>query len=344
MPLAAALMVVAAGCASNPGLGTQAGLAVDTARMRSELSMMAADSMRGRFTGTVEAGQVAQAIADELASLGLEPAGDSGFFQRVPIQVTRRSDGRPRYDFYPSIRALRLLPPEQQLVAVNVVARLPGTDSMSRHVVIVGAHYDHLGVRRPINGDSIYNGADDATGAVGALEIARSLARGPGLKRSVVFLFTAGEALQFLGARLYAEYPVAPFIETVGALWLENIGRPDPFLGPGVAWLTGPDRTDLGRLLDDADLDLALEPDPRPQQQVYLRTESVVLAQRGVPAHTLSSFGFHSDWHQPSDEIATIDFAHMAQVVQTAIQVVRYLGTGTPPQFYQGAQPRRTDF
>ena len=338
-------VLAASGCGSSgrpAGVITAAG--VDTARLRAGMSVLAADSLQGRFTGSEGAAAAARYIAGELERLGLEPVGDSGYFQRVPIQVTKRSDGRRRFNSYPSVRAWRLLPPEQQLMAVNVVARLPGADSTNIETVLVGAHYDHLGIRRPVDGDSIYNGADDATGAIGALEIARILATGPGLKRSVVFLFTAGEAIGFIGARYYVEYPVAPLDETVAALWLENIGRPDPLVGPGVAWITGSDRTNLGRLLEDAGIDVEVEPDPRPERDVYLLTESVVLGRRGVPAHTLSSFGFHDDWHEPSDEIETIDFDHFGQVVRSAIVIVRYLATGVPPQWYRGGRPDRADF
>ncbi len=338
-------VLATAGCGSSrqPSTGVAAA-GVDTARLRAAMSVLAADSLQGRFTGSAGAAAAARYIAGELERLGLEPAGDSGYFQRVPIQVTKRADGRRRFSFYPSVRAWGLLPPEQQLMAVNVVARLPGADSTNLETVVVGAHYDHLGIRRPIDGDSIYNGADDASGAVGALEIARVLAAGPGLKRSVVFLFSAGEAIGFIGTHYYAEYPAAPLGETVAALWLENIGRPDPLVGLGVAWITGSDRTNLGRLLEDAEIDIEVEPDPRPEQGVYLLTESIVLARRGVPAHTLSSFGFHDDWHEPSDEIETINFAHFGQVVTSAIVIVRYLATGTPPQWYRGGQPERSDF
>lgn len=338
-------VLAASGCGSSrqPSVAVAAA-GVDTARLRADMSVLAADSLQGRFTGSEGAAAAARYIAGELERLGLEPVGDSGYFQLVPIQVTKRGDGRSRFESYPSVRAWRLLPPEQQLMAVNVVARLPGADSTNIETVLVGAHYDHLGIRRPIDGDSIYNGADDATGAVGALEIARVLATGPGLKRSVVFLFTAGEAIGFIGTRYYVEYPVAPLDETVAALWLENIGRPDPLVEPGVAWITGSDRTNLGRLLEEADLDIAVVPDPRPEQRVYLLTESVRLAERGVPAHTLSSFGFHDDWHEPSDEIETLDFAHFGQVVTSAVEIVRYLATGEPPMWYRGGRPARSDF
>ena len=343
LPVLGAFLAVS-GCGSSRQPAAIATVGVDTARLRAGMSVLAADSLQGRFTGSEGAATAARYIAGELERLGLEPAGDSGYFQRVPIQVTKRSDGRRRFESYPSVRAWRLLPPERQLMAANVVARLPGADSTNYETVVVGAHYDHLGIRRPIDGDSIYNGADDATGAIGALEIARVLATGPGLKRSVVFLFSTGEAIGFLGTRYYVEYPSAPLGETVAALWLENIGRPDPFVEPGVAWITGDDRTDLGRLLEDADLDIEVEPDPRPEQQLYLRTESVVLAERGVPAHTLSSFGLHDDWHEPSDEIETIDFDHFGQVVATAIEIVRYLATGVPPMWYRGGRPTHSDF
>ena len=317
-----------------------AAVGIDTSSLRTTMSVLADDSLEGRFTGGPGASQAASYIAGELERLGLQPAGDSGFFQRVPIHVTRRQDGRERFDAYPSMRAWDMLPPEQQLLAVNVVALLPGSDTTSDETVVVGAHYDHLGIRRPINGDSIYNGADDASGAVAVLEIARQLAGGPELKRGVVFLFTAGEAIGFIGTRYYAENPVRPLRRTVAALWIENIGRPDPFIDYGKAWITGSDRTDLGQLLDEAEIDV--EPDPRPELNIYSATESVVLAQYSVPAHALSSFSFHDDWHQPSDEIEQIDFVHMAQVTATAVQVVRYLATGVPPGWYPGARPART--
>jgi hypothetical protein len=339
------VVLAAAGCSSSGQPDTVvAPTGVDTAKLRATMSVLAADSLQGRFTGSEGAAAAARYIADELERLGLEPTGDSGYFQRVPIQVTKRADGRPRFNFYPSVRAWGLLPPDQQLMAVNVVARLPGADTTNSETVVVGAHYDHLGIRRSVDGDSIYNGADDASGAAGALEIARVLAAGPGLKRSVVFLFSSGEAIGFIGTRYYVEYPVAPLDETVAALWLENIGRPDPLVGPGVAWITGSDRTNIGRLFEDAEIDIEVEPDPRPEQRVYLRTESVVLAERAVPAHTLSSFGFHDDWHEPSDEIETINFAHFGQVVTSAIVIVRYLATGVPPQWYRGGRPEPSDF
>lgn len=338
------VVLATSGCGSTTQPATRvASAGVDISQLRASVSLLASDSLHGRFTGSEGAAGAARYLAGELERMGLEPAGDSGYFQRVPIQVTRRSDGRQRFNFYPSVRAWQLLPPEQQLMAVNVVARLPGSDSTNSETVLVGAHYDHLGIRRPVDGDSIYNGADDATGAAGALEIARALATGPGLRRSVVFLFSAGEAIGFIGTRYYVEYPAAPLGETVAALWLENIGRPDPLVGPGAAWITGSDRTNLGVLLEDAEIDIDVEPDPRPEQRVYLRTESVVLAERGVPAHTLSSFGFHGDWHEPSDEIETLNFTHFGQVVTSAVEIVRYLATGVPPQWYRGGRPTRSD-
>ena len=82
---------------------------------------------------------------------------------------------------------------------VNVVGILPGSDPELRdEAIVIGAHHDHMGVGEPVDGDSIYNGADDdASGVVAVLEIARALARGPAPRRTVVCLFSTAEEVQY---------------------------------------------------------------------------------------------------------------------------------------------------
>ncbi len=321
----------------------RAPVAVNRADLVATVATLSHDSMAGRFTGSPEAAQAASYLAGKLAEYGFEPAGDSGFYQRVPLKVVELPDGRLRYDYYPSLRALRQLPADQQLVGLNVVARLPGSDQELAQAIVIEAYYDHLGVRRPINGDSIYNGADgNASGVSVALEIARDLASGQRPRRTVVVLFTVGEKLDFAGARFYAEQPAAPLQATAAALSLELVGRPDPELEPGQLWLAGEDRTTLWDIIDDAGVDLEL--DPRPDLDFFSRMESVILAQRGVPSHTLSSYGMHGDYSMPSDEAGGLDYDHLAQVAETSIRVARVLANGPRPMFYPGSRPRRTDF
>lgn len=276
------------------------------------LSVLAADSMEGRGMGTPGAARAARYIAGVLQKSGVPPAGDSGYFQRIA--------------------------PHE----VNVAALLPGRDSaVNGQVILVDAHFDHLGIGRPVNGDSIYNGADDdASGVVAVLEIARALANDPP-RRSVLFLLTTGEERGLVGTRWFLKHPLVPLDSIVANLEIEMIGRPDGLLGPGRAWLTGYDRSTMGAIFHAAGLDIA--PDPRPLQRFFQRSDNIAFARRGIPAHTLSSFGLHGDYHRPSDEFDRIDLPHFTSVIQTAIAAVKLLAnTDTLPAWKPGGQPAPT--
>ncbi len=297
-------------------------------QLRDWLSVIAADSLQGRGTGTAGAAKAARLIAEAMQEMGLRPAGDSGFYQRVPL--VRTDTGLTLADSVAS----------GELTDVNVVGVLPGADSVLRHeAVIVGAHYDHVGVGVPIAGDSIYNGADDdGSGVIAALAIGRALASGPPPKRTIIFLLTTGEEVGLLGTRWYVAHPVVPLEHTVADLQIEMIGRPDPLVGgPGLAWLTGYERSTMGDMVKRAGLPIA--PDPRPAQRFFERSDNIAFARLGIPAHTLSSYGMHADYHTPSDEVSRIDFRHMARVVEAAGRLVRLLADGPKPEWQPGGKP-----
>jgi Zn-dependent M28 family amino/carboxypeptidase len=224
-----------------------------------------------------------------------------------------------------------------------VVGILPGSDSvLGRETVIVGAHYDHLGIGPAVAGDSIYNGADDdGSGVIATLAIARALTSGPPLKRTVLFLLTTGEEVGLLGTRWYVAHPIVPLDQTVADLQIEMIGRPDPLVGgPGIGWLTGYERSTMGDIAKRAGLPIA--PDPRPLQRFFERSDNIAFAMLGIPAHTISSYGMHTDYHAPSDEVAKIDFPHMARVVEATARLVRLLAEGPNPEWHPGGRPQGT--
>src|SRR5690606_26102681 len=107
--------------------------------------------------------------------------------------------------------------------------------------------------------------------------------------------------------------------------------------GPGRAWLTGYERSSLGPELARGGIPVI--PDPRPDQQFFLRSDNIAFACRGIPAHTLSSFGLHADYHGPDDEVERIDFAHLAGVVEATVAAVRLLATGDPPTWNGSGDP-----
>ena len=302
------------------------------------MSVLAADSLEGRRAGSEGSRIAARLIAGQFEAAGLEAAGDSGFFQRVPLRVESRPSGRSRIRSLPSWSEYDSLPATERVVEANVIGVLPGSDPDLRgEYVLVTAHFDHVGIGRPVDSASIYNGADDdASGVVGLIEIARALSAAPP-RRTVVFAAMAGEELGLLGTRWYIGHPAVPLASTVAALNLEMIGRPDTAIGPGRLWLTGYDRSTMGASLADAGI--AIDPDPRPGQSFYERSDNIAFARIGIPAHTLSSFGLHDDYHSPDDEVERIDFGHLETVIGVAKEAVRILADGPAIEWIPGRQP-----
>ena len=304
--------------------------------VREIVGALAADSMEGRRSGTPGSARAARFLAERMRSYGLEPAGDSGFFQRVPYEVVMGPEGE----------TLRLPGAKGADSAVvervhdyNLIGLVRGSDPAIRdEAVVLGAHFDHVGIRKPVEGDSIYNGADDdASGVAVVLAAARALAKAPP-RRSVIFLLTSGEEFGVLGTQWYLDRPAVPLSRTIADLQVEMVGRPDSLAGgPGKLWLTGYERSTMGESFTTAGLPIVA--DPRPAFKFFERSDNIVFAMRGIPAHTLSSFGLHSDYHQPSDEVERVDFAHLAQAADVVVRATRLLADGLAPAWRSGGRP-----
>ena len=312
--------------------------------VRRLLTALADDSLEGRATGTQGSARAAALIANEMRAAGLEPAGDSGYFQRVPVSVLprRMRDGSlgQALSLLPSLSDLDTIPAAQRRTAVNVIGILRGTDPVLKDsVVLIDAHYDHLGIGRPVQGDSIFNGADDdASGTVAVLEIAKAMARGPAPRRTVIFAATTGEEVGLLGTRWYVLHPVVPLARMTANLEIEMIGRPDSLAGgEGRAWLTGFDRSSMGKVFTEAGLPIGR--DLRPEQGFFARSDNIAFANAGIPAHTLSTFNLHRDYHQLTDDASRIDFPHMTAVIRAAAAATRLLADGPAPRWYPGGRP-----
>lgn len=315
-------------------------------RLREMVGVLAADSMEGRLTGTRGAVMAADFIALKLESLGLEPAFPTGFLQPVPLARVRDAQGRERLVLAEE-GALEDLDVVETLADVNVGALFRGLDPVrSEEAVVVGAHFDHLGIRAPApgtaaeaEGDSIFNGADDdASGVAAVLEIARDFALQGPADRTIVFLLTTGEEMGMLGTRWYVAHPAVPLDRTVADLQVEMIGRPDSLAGGyGKAWLTGFERSTVGEEL--ASGGLSIVPDPRPEGRFFFRSDNIAFAREGIPAHTVSTYDMYDDYHTPEDEVGKIDFSHMAAVVESLGAGVRLLADGPTPRWNEGGRP-----
>ena len=223
----------------------------------------------------------------------------------------------------------------------NAVGKLTGSNPrLASEIVLLSAHLDHLGVRENAPGaDKIYNGADDdASGCVAVLELARVLADGLRPKRTVYFTFFGSEEAGGFGAQYFVNNLPFPKDKLAANLEFEMIGRPDAKVKPDELWLTGYDRSNLGPEL--ARRGAKLVNDPHPEQNFFQRSDNYTLARQGIVAHTVSSFGLHTDYHQPSDEIKTIDFSHMTRAVNSMVAPVRWLvNSNFKPQWNDGKKP-----
>ncbi len=327
---------------ANPTSG--ANVTITEADVRRLLTALADDSLEGRGTGTRGSAKAAALIANEMRAAGLEPGGDSGFFQRVPVasvtRTMRNGSTGQGLALLSSLAALDTIPLAQRRPAVNVVGILRGTDPVLKDsVILVDAHYDHLGIGKPVSGDSIFNGADDdASGTVAVLEIAKAMAQGTRPRRTVVFAATTGEEVGLLGTRWYVLHPVVPLSRMTANLEIEMIGRPDSLAGgEGRAWLTGFERSSMGKSFADAGLPIGR--DLRPEQGFFARSDNIAFANAGIPAHTLSTFNLHNDYHQLTDDASRIDFPHMTAVIRAGAAATRLLADGPAPRWYPGGRP-----
>lgn len=229
------------------------------------------------------------------------------------------------------------LGPAQTAHTWNTIGVLRGEDE--QHVVLLTAHLDHLGVGQPVNGDSIYNGADDdASGCTAVLELAHALGAGPKPKRTALFVMFGSEEKGGSGAQYWLDHPTVPLPEIVANLEFEMIGRADPAVKPGELWLTGWERSNLGPEL--AKHGARLVPDPHPEQNFFARSDNIAVARRAVVAQTVSSFGLHPDYHRPSDDIQHLDFKHMEEAIGSMIEPVKWLvNSDFTPQWNPGGKP-----
>jgi len=233
------------------------------------------------------------------------------------------------------------LAPSKDQFTWNAMGKISGTDpKLASEVILLTSHLDHLGVRDSAPGnDKIFNGADDdASGSVAVLELARVLAAGKKPKRTVYFVCFGSEEAGGFGARYFVENMPFPKDKLVANLEFEMIGRPDAKVKPEELWLTGYERSNLGPEL--AKRGAKLVQDPHPEENFFQRSDNIQLARAGVIAHTVSSFGLHTDYHRASDEVKTIDFVHMTRAINSMVAPVQWLvNSNFVPAWVEGKRP-----
>ena len=244
---------------------------------------------------------------------------------------------------------------------LNVLARLPGTGPLADEAVLIGGHYDHLGVGVPVNGDSIYNGAaDNASGTAAMLTTAESFSHsGVRTSRSLIFMAFAAEESGLLGSTAYAENPTIPLKRIAAVLNVDVMnlsGRTRDVSALGV------DQSSLGELFTRAAAAEGLRVTTNEDALIrgsFFRSDHFPFAKAGVPALSLESgtnfIGRPRNWgrqqadeytakryHQPSDEVLP-SFSYDGAVQQTRVIVRTAVAAATvkgQPTWNRGSEFR----
>ncbi len=213
---ALAIGIGSAGC--NGTIQRATTIPASAERIRADVEYLAADRMEGRGVSTAGLDSAAAWLALQFEDAGLQPTQDGGFLQGFTIDSTAPAAARSGFG------GARV---------TNVVGRLPGAGELASQALIVGAHYDHLGLGGggsldPDSTGVIHNGADDnASGTATMMEIARLLdARGVSSnQRTIVFVAFTAEELGLIGSAYYVENPVTPNDSAIAMLNLDMVGR-----------------------------------------------------------------------------------------------------------------------
>lgn len=199
----------------------------------------------------------------------------------------------------------------------NVVAVLPGKSKKNEYVIFSG-HYDHLGAGKAVEGDSIFNGAnDDAAGTTAVIMLAKYFKALNNNERTLVFAAFTAEEIGGFGSQYFSQqFDPA---QVMAMFNIEMIGTESKW-GTNSAYITGYEKTDMGKILETNLKGSAFTfyPDPYPDQDLFYRSDNATLARLGVPAHTISTSKMDSEkfYHTVNDEIETLDMNNMAQIIK----------------------------
>ena len=270
---------------------------IDSTQVRKHLYTLASDEMEGRRAGTAGIEKAAQYIEKEFKKIGLVPYDTLSNYRQTFTFKNRRT--------------------QEDITSNNIIGVLEGK-SKKKEIVIISAHYDHLGIRSKEGVlDSIYNGAnDDASGVTGILALAEYFKK-VGNERTLVFAAFTAEEMGLVGSRHFGKGIEAS--KFVAGINLEMIGK-TPSFGPNTAWLTGFERSDFGKIIQKnlVGTGYQLYPDPYKKFNLFFRSDNASLARLGVPSHTFSTSPIDTDkdYHQVSDEAETLDIAVITQTIQ----------------------------
>ena len=309
-----ALATLLVACKQTQAVQTASGPAVEKQDLQTWMNIMAGDAMRGRASGSPEIKLAAGFLAGQMQSFGLTPVpGSDSYFHAFTF-------GRG----------------DNKFTEYNVVGYLEGSDpELKNEYILIGGHYDHVGIGQVVDGDSIYNGADDdASGTLTMLGLAKMLSMGERPARSIVFAAWAAEEMGLQGSKAFAANPPIALENMMVNLNLEMLGHAED-LGEGRVYMTGPQYSNLDDLLAPALKEGGFEliADPFPDWSLFYRSDNASFISlvkdaepsQGIPAHTLCTWGGESHYHKPDDSPEIVNYDNMYKLLLALAPAVQDL-------------------
>lgn len=281
------------------------------------INFLASDELQGREAGFHGSRVTSEYIVSLLQWMGVSPLADSYFQPFDAYRKERQKKGR--LEVHPDSIAKLKQEVHQKLTMRNVLGMIPGKNT--KEYVIVGAHFDHLGIDPALDGDQIYNGADDnASGVSAVLQIARAfLASGQQPERNVIFAFWDGEEKGLLGSKYFVQ--TCPFLSQIkGYLNFDMIGRNNkPQQPKQVVYFYTAAHPVFGDWLkeDIRKYGLQLEPDYRAWENPIGGSDNGSFAKVGIPIIWYHTDG-HSDYHQPSDHADRLNWDKVVEITKAS--------------------------
>ena len=266
--------------------------------VKKHIYTLANDSMQGRKAGTEGIEKAAKYIESQFKKIGLKYFNNNSF-----RQIFKYKNKRSRN--------------QEELNLFNVIGFLEGNEKKDE-IVVISAHYDHLGMKSSAAGDLIFNGANDnATGVAAVLALAEYFKSKNNNSRSILFIAFTAEEMGLVGSNYFGK-TISPE-SIVAGINIEMIGKESPF-GPNTAWLTGFQRSNFGKIIQKnlSSSEFKIYPDPFISYRLFFRSDNASFAKLGIPAHTFSTSPMDKDldYHKVTDEASTLNMKTITQTIK----------------------------
>lgn len=280
---------------------------------REIVATLSDDSFEGREAGLPGGDMAARYIVSQLKKWGVKPFSSSGYYQEFESAKNQNNwiteSDMPLDELIASGCEKRVMK--------NILAYIPGKED---GYVVVGAHYDHLGVDTTLVGDQCYNGADDnASGVAAVLQLARAFKKSKVQpKRTIIFAFWDGEEKGFLGSRFFVKR--TSFLSEISAYMnFDMIGRATVEDRRDLSYIYSAENPIFGEWLqaDVESYNLRLMPDYKASKNLIGGSDNSPFARKGVPIVWYHTEG-HPDYHCPSDTADKVNYIKLLEITRAA--------------------------